>query len=146
MPKGKPRIHPKTYVCLHCKKEAIFGVSKKNIYCSVQCQQDYGKKLYIDNWLAGGENFFKSGTNLRIKEYILAQQNYQCAKCGINKWNGMEIKLELEHKDGNSLNYDRHNLECLCPNCHSQTLTYKNRNKGNGRYSRRVRYQEGKSF
>jgi hypothetical protein len=146
MTKGKPRIHPKTYVCLHCKQEAIFRTSKRNLYCSIQCQQDHGKKLYIDEWLSGTKNFFRSGTNRRIKEYILEQQNYKCSHCGIHEWNGFEIVLELEHKDGNSLNYDRTNLECLCPNCHSQTPTYKNKNKGNGRHSRRIRYQKGKSY
>ena len=145
MPRGKPRIHPKTYVCLHCKQDAIFRVSKKNIFCSIQCQQDHAKKIYIESWLAG-EKIFNSGTNLRVKQYVLEQQNYHCAMCGINEWNGKKIVLELEHKDGNSLNYNRDNLECLCPNCHSQTSTYKNKNKGNGRHTRRVRYQEGKSF
>ena len=37
------------------------------------------------------------------------------------------------------------NLRLVCPNCDSQLPTYKNRNKGNGRHSRRVRYSKGKS-
>ena len=59
---------------------------------------------------------------------------------------GKSIVLELEHIDGNSDNNTEENLTILCPNCHSQTLTYKNRNKGNGRHNRRMRYHEGKSF
>jgi 5-methylcytosine-specific restriction endonuclease McrA len=142
----KQRIHPKTYNCIYCNKESTYRVSKRNTYCSIQCQQDHGYKIYIENWLNGNKEFFNGGTNRTIKRYILEQQNHRCAKCGIDKWNNISLMLELEHKDGNSLNYDRDNLECLCPNCHSQTPTYKARNKGNGRHSRKMRYQEGKSF
>ena len=39
------------------------------------------------------------------------------------------LSLELEHKDGNTLNNNRDNLEGLCPNCHSLTLTWRGRNK-----------------
>ena len=54
--------------------------------------------------------------------------------------------MELEHKDGNSSNNSLDNVCLLCPNCHSQTDTYKNKNKGNGRHYRRLRYSEGKSY
>lgn len=47
------------------------------------------------------------------------------------------IIFDLEHKDGSSTNNKEDNLCCLCPNCHSQTSTYKAKNKGNGRESRR---------
>jgi 5-methylcytosine-specific restriction endonuclease McrA len=54
--------------------------------------------------------------------------------------------LELEHKDGNSDNNIEDNLELLCPNCHSQSPTYKAKNVGNGRHYRRQLYAKGKSF
>jgi hypothetical protein len=38
------------------------------------------------------------------------------------------------------------NLCLLCPNCHSQTSTYKARNRGNGRHFRMQRFREGKSY
>ena len=44
------------------------------------------------------------------------------------------------------MNNTVNNIELLCPNCHAQTPTYKGKNKGNGRYSRKLRYQEGKSY
>jgi hypothetical protein len=46
---------------------------------------------------------------------------------------GEKITLELEHKDGNHFNNQRDNLECLCPNCHSLTPTWRGRNKGDKR-------------
>lgn len=51
---------------------------------------------------------------------------YKCNNCGANEWNGMEIRLEINHIDGNRLNCLLQNLEFLCPNCHSQTDKYKN--------------------
>ena len=66
-----------------------------------------------------------------------------CTECS---WNGKELVLELEHIDGNAMNNKEENLSLLCPNCHSQTPTYKGRNVGNGRHWRRERYAKGKSY
>ncbi|HVY53532.1 MAG TPA: HNH endonuclease, partial [Gammaproteobacteria bacterium] len=71
---------------------------------------------------------------------------YICTECKITEWNGKSITLELEHKDGDSGNNKPENLCLNCPNCHSQTSTYKSKNRGNGRHSRRKRYKEGKSY
>lgn len=60
---------------------------------------------------------------------ILFEQNYKCNKCGIKDWLEKPLSLELEHKDGNRDNNARGNLECLCPNCHSQTPTWRGRHR-----------------
>lgn len=61
-----------------------------------------------------------------IKEGIKEQL---CEECGIIEWNGKPISLELEHIDGNHNNHLLSNLKILCPNCHSQTMTYRGRNR-----------------
>ena len=81
-----------------------------------------------------------------VRRKVLEEQDHKCNKCGISEWLGKPITFELEHKNGIRTDNERSNLECLCPNCHSQTPTYKSKNKGKGRHSRRQRYQEGKSF
>ena len=43
------------------------------------------------------------------------------------------ITLEVDHIDGDYLNNNVDNLRAICPNCHSQTKTFKNKNKGKGR-------------
>lgn len=62
------------------------------------------------------------------KKTIFEEQGGKCRKCGLSEWLEQPITLELEHIDGNRSNNDRWNLELLCPNCHSQTSTYKGRN------------------
>lgn len=57
---------------------------------------------------------------------------YICDKCKISEWNGSSISLELDHIDGDNRNNTRPNLRLLCPNCHSQTETWKGRNINTG--------------
>lgn len=49
----------------------------------------------------------------------------------MGEWLGQPITLELEHKDGVHQNNIRENLECLCPNCHSQTDTWRRKKDSN---------------
>jgi 5-methylcytosine-specific restriction endonuclease McrA len=81
-----------------------------------------------------------------IRKYLIETIGIQCQQCKNTLWNDLPITVEVEHIDGNSENNKLDNLTLLCPNCHSQTDTYKAKNMGNGRHSRRQRYQEGKSF
>jgi hypothetical protein len=52
-----------------------------------------------------------------------------CEVCGIDSWAGMSINMELDHIDGVRTNHKLDNLRMICPNCHSQTDTYRARNK-----------------
>ena len=63
-----------------------------------------------------------------------------------NEWQGQPLVLVLDHIDGNADNNARSNLRMVCPNCDSQLPTYKNRNFGRGRHSRRQRYADGQSY
>ena len=130
----------KTYNCITCGK---LNENKPNCagkYCNQKCQNGYQHRQRVAKWKSGE----KTGKGT-IKKY-LSEQKDGCWVCGIKEWNGKSIVLELEHVDGNSLNNNEENLSLLCPNCHSQTDTYKGKNIGNGRHFRRVRYQEGKSY
>jgi len=70
-----------------------------------------------------------------LKNRILKDNliKYECS-CGIiDTWNNKPIILDLDHVDGNNRNNQISNLRFLCPNCHSQTETYKGRNKNTGK-------------
>ena len=128
----------KMYNCLNCNKESIWGHQKTNKYCSIPCQHEYQYKVYIAEWKQGVQDgkCGKLQTSRYVHRYVLEKQNYQCAICGISTWNDLKITLELDHVDGDSTNNSENNLRCLCPNCHSQTDTYKAKNKGKGRQQR----------
>ena len=64
--------------------------------------------------------------NRMLKEGILINV---CSECGISEWNGKSISLELDHIDGVRTNHKLENLRLLCPNCHSQTDTYRSKNR-----------------
>ena len=130
--------------CLHCQTEII----KRNTYCSVRCQQGYYQATKIQTWLETG-TLQKVGTNREhfTKRYLLEQQQNCCAICGTqNVWLGKLITFVLDHIDGNSENNRRINLRLVCPNCDSQLPTFKSRNKGRGRYKRKIRYRNGLSY
>jgi Zn finger protein HypA/HybF involved in hydrogenase expression len=72
--------------------------------------------------------FEKLGIENKRKK-ILLEQNYKCLHCHNDRWFGKKIVLELDHIDGNHSNYNKKNLRCLCPNCHSITVTWRRRKK-----------------
>jgi 5-methylcytosine-specific restriction endonuclease McrA len=113
-------------------------------YCSNRCQKDAESLARFERFLAGETKVYSSPPALR--RAVIRRDGYRCSSCLNSEWVGKPIPLELEHKDGNSGNDASDNLCMLCPNCHALTPTYKVKNKGNGRHTRRVRYAEGKSF
>jgi hypothetical protein len=127
--------------CLNCNKE-VNNTSKK--YCNNNCFQEYRKKKTIDLIETGDTTL----SSRQYKNYLIEKYGNKCMECGWGEKNPKSntIPIELEHIDGNSSNNNLCNLKLLCPNCHSLTPTYKGANKGNGRYNRRDRYKEGKSF
>lgn len=54
--------------------------------------------------------------------------DYKCDSCDITEWNGKSISLELDHINGDRDDHRLENLRFLCPNCHSQTKTFRGKN------------------
>jgi hypothetical protein len=61
-----------------------------------------------------------------IREWVKQEK---CEMCCLTTWLGKPIALELEHCDGNHQNNELENLKILCPNCHAQTPTYRNKKR-----------------
>lgn len=64
-----------------------------------------------------------------IKKRLIAELGHKCQDCNLTEWKNKPITLELEHIDGNNRNNSKENLTLLCPNCHSYTLTWRNRKR-----------------
>lgn len=124
--------------CLVCQK-MIERRSRK--YCSQKC------KIKFDWNIKKQDIISEKCINTRsLKKYIIEERGHQCSICNTIEWMGQKVPLVLDHVDGNSENNLLSNLRLVCGNCDMQLPTYKNKNKGNGRASRRKRYSEGKSY
>lgn len=44
---------------------------------------------------------------------------HKCKVCGIDKWLGKPLVLEIDHIDEHYWNNTPENLQFLCPNCHT---------------------------
>ena len=123
--------------CLVCGKK--LGRNHKTEYCQEHLRQ-YQKEEKIKTWLETGQTGMTVDTTIRgtIREYILKEQNYKCAICGIeNNWNNKQLNFVLDHINGDASNSSRNNVRLICPNCDSQLDTYKSKNKNSARNARR---------
>jgi hypothetical protein len=104
---------------LGCYKtnQAGVGISKK----------DNGTKIPISEILKGLHPYYQTN-KLRIRLVDEGIKKYQCEECKLTEWRWKSISLELDHIDGDRTNHKLKNLRILCPNCHSQTETYRSKN------------------
>lgn len=85
------------------------------------------RKIHLVDVLDGKHPQYQSN-KLRIRLIKEGYKEHKCECCGITEWRGFPAPLELDHIDGNRHNHKHENLRLLCPNCHSQTETYRGRN------------------
>lgn len=136
--------------CLHCNKEHISYGWKTGTYCNTACHKDHMYKQRIKSWLADPTKGLRKDGSVPgwARRYLIETRGYQCQDCNISEWNNKKIVLEWDHIDGNSDNADEKNLRLLCPNCHSQTPTYRNKLRDiglktdNRNIRRRIRYHK----
>jgi Zn finger protein HypA/HybF involved in hydrogenase expression len=82
--------------------------------------------LFVENSTYSNEMI----KNRIVKDNLLV---YECSVCKIKEWQDNPLVLDLDHINGNNRDHRISNLRYLCPNCHSQTTTYKGRNINTGK-------------
>lgn len=60
-----------------------------------------------------------------IKRRLIKERDHKCERCNNTEWFDIPITLEVDHIDGDTDNNEYNNLKLLCPNCHSQTPTWR---------------------
>lgn len=125
--------------CLNCNTEI-----QTTRYCSIKCQKEFEWKELRQTFIDAGE--FLSKNPRSAKKLLVELRGHKCEMCGNSEWLGSPILLIFDHKDGNSDNWKLDNSRLICSNCDATTVTYKKRNSGKGRFFRRQRYNDGKSF
>lgn len=128
--KQKPLVK---HYCENCGTEIKNKYNKK--FCSVQCIGKYQHKKSYEYFLNNPNNYNSGGyIPKQYRDFFMNEQNNKCAICGCEPiWNGKEIHFVIDHIDGDVSNNKRENIRMICPNCDSQTDTFKSRNKNSTR-------------
>jgi len=134
--------------CIAIRKKCSSGLKKAHKDGKMRTDQLDGvrgqwakNKTYMDDPKIKSkilENFndhFCKNTKFRsasaIKKFLRRTNliEYKCFTCNSEpEWQNKELVLHLDHIDGDNRNNELSNLQFLCPNCHSQTITYTGRN------------------
>lgn len=131
-------------VTRHIKRSKVCSCGNPKLISNKYCDECIRKRVYNPPLSLGQ---MKSDRSRR--RWLITHRGHRCEICGLESWQGQPIPLELHHDDGDTDNNSEENLKLLCPNCHAQTPTHRNRNigkRGKRQQMRRKRYAEGKTW
>jgi Zn finger protein HypA/HybF involved in hydrogenase expression len=124
----------KTKIAYDTNKRLPMSTVYENLSVETKDRMNWAKgKNLTPNELIFTENSLYANEMVKgriVKDNLL---EYKCVKCGIDSWCRESIVLDLDHINGDNRDNRLSNLRFLCPNCHSQTDTYKGRNKNSGK-------------
>lgn len=146
----KKRFWWKEFILNEFENKTTIQDLVKKLNTSLGCFKSFCKRNEIDFYKYRGNSITKinpfvkkfTGSLGTVKEQIKKRKllnDKKCCVCNIETWQGKEIKLELDHIDGDRFNNELTNLRYLCPNCHSQTDTFRSKNY---KYKRKVSDEE----
>ena len=109
----------------HAIRLGVFTTNQSGAGLSKPILDD--RKMDLNDILSGNQPQYQSN---KLRQRLLKEgvKEHKFEACGITEWLGHPAPLELDHIDGNRHNHKLENLRLLCPNCHSQTDTYRGKN------------------
>lgn len=122
-----------TLTCMFC--DTTFQTQNQSRkYCSSLCHGAELKRKKHSQIESG----IPASTRNTHKRYLSDTIGHYCFECRLTEWRGKPVSLELDHINGDASDDSLSNLRLLCPNCHSQTPTWKGANVGSGRKARGI--------
>jgi len=116
------QIHFSTFK-RHALKYDLYNTNQSGKGISKQRQDGEGK-IPLKEILEGKHPQYQT-FKLKKRLYQEGLKQNVCEECGISEHNNKPIECELDHIDGDKTNHLLKNLRVLCPNCHSQTHTFR---------------------
>ena len=110
----------------HAKRLGVFKTNQSGRGVSKPKTEGNGKISTKD--ILNGKHPQYQSNKLRKRLFEEGYKEKKCEVCGIREWNGKPLSFECEHINGDSTDHRLSNLMIVCPNCHSQTDTYKGKN------------------
>ena len=107
----------------HAKKFGLYNPNQ-GLRGSNKPKSEGKGKFHLEDILNGKHPQYQS---FKLKHALIKAglKKNECEICGIKSWNNLALECELDHIDGNRANHKLENLRVLCPNCHSQTPTFR---------------------
>lgn len=117
--------------CGNCDKL----IKNRNKFCSLECSNINKHNKAYEDFLTNNNLYCRPNyTPKAFKDFFLSEQNFKCDICGMgNEWMNQNLVFVIDHIDGDAGNNKRENLRMICPNCDSQTPTFKSKNKNSTR-------------
>jgi Zn finger protein HypA/HybF involved in hydrogenase expression len=109
------------------KRIKALGLSTSHFTIGGSNKNPSNGKTPLDEILVNGSTTSNSCLKQRLFDEL--KWEYKCGECGISTWNDKPLSLELDHINGINTDNRLTNLRLLCPNCHSQTPTFRAKNK-----------------
>lgn len=92
----------------------------------------------LEKLLTPGKNRSRCNVKKRLLQSGLLKK--VCSLCGLTEWRGKPLAFNLDHADGDKLNWALENLRMVCPNCDSQQETFAGKNVKRLREQRKFQF------
>ena len=109
---------------------ATYGLALPEVDRTVQTARARAYSLIPDTQVFCEESKYQNRS--QIKKRLIRDHSFEpvCLLCGIGEeWNGLPLRLQLDHINGIFNDNRISNLRLVCPNCHSQTNNFAGRNQ-----------------